>query len=55
MSSLEKSALLDAKDKETIATNSKHCWNKTTRFLDKFVEIIFILSLVGLGLFNLIG
>ena len=53
--SLTESQRLEATDKETIAQNSKHCWNKFTRFLDKFSELVFIITLIGLGFWNIIG
>ena len=36
------------------AAGAKNCWNKFTRFLDKFTEIIFISSLIGMGIWNIV-
>ena len=41
-------------DKELAAAGAKNCWNKFTRFLDKFTEIIFISSLTGMAIWNLV-
>ena len=42
-------------DREELEVNSRTCWNKFTRLLDKFVEIIFIFSLVGNGIWNMLS
>ena len=41
-------------DKELAAAGAKNCWNKFTRFLDKFTELIFISSLVGIAIWNIV-
>ena len=40
-------------DKEAMERGAKSVWNKFTRLLDKFTEIIFILCLVGVGSWNI--
>ena len=35
-----------AEDKEKLERGAKNCWNKSTRILDKFIEVIFITALV---------
>ena len=36
-----------AADKEAVEKSAKTCWNKLTRFLDKFSEIVFIFCLTA--------
>ena len=43
-----------AEDKERLERGSIFCWNQTTRFLDKFVEIMFIAVLSLLAIWNFI-
>ena len=53
--SLTDSQRLEAADKESMAQSSKHCWNKFTRFLDKFSELVFIGLLLTQAFWNMIG
>ncbi len=43
---------MEAQYKESMETNAKSCWNKFSRFADKFSEVIFLCSLVGLGVWS---
>ena len=45
----------EAKDREHMESTAKSAWNKFTRFLDKFVEIIFISVLIANGIWNLVS
>ena len=42
----------DAADKEAMERHAKACWNKLTRFLDKFTEITFMVCLTASGVWN---
>ena len=44
----------DAADKEALELHAKACWNKFTRFADKFSELTFIICLSITGLYVLI-
>ena len=44
----------DAQDRELMETGAKSCWNKFTRFVDKFTEIIFMLALCGRAIYSII-
>ena len=41
-----------AHDREALEAGSKVCWNRFTRFLDKFVEVVFIGTLSLLAVWN---
>lgn len=43
-----------AEDRERLERGSIFCWNQTTRFLDKFVEVLFIGILSLLAIWNFI-
>ena len=45
---------IDAEDKEALEKGAKTCWNKFSRFTDKFSEIMFIVALSALSLFNFV-
>ena len=45
---------IDAEDKEALEKGAKSCWNKFSRFTDKFSEFIFIGSLTAVSLFNFV-
>ena len=45
---------LSAEDREAAELGAKTCWNKFTRFADKSVEIIFILTLSGIGIWGIV-
>ena len=44
-----------AADKEAVEKSAKTCWNKLTRFLDKFSEIVFIFCLTANAIWNLLS
>ena len=45
---------LNAEDREAAEIGSKICWNKFTRFMDKFLEIIFIITLLALSVWGIV-
>ena len=44
----------DAQDRENMESGAKSCWNKFTRFVDKFTEIIFMLALCGHAIYSIV-
>ena len=49
---LDASAAAKASEQEQLESNSRICWNRFTRLLDKFIELIFVLSLVTVAIGN---
>ena len=45
---------IDVADREALERGSRTCWNKFSRWVDKFTEIIFIVSLITISLGNFI-
>ena len=43
---------IDMADKEAMERGARTCWNKFSRWADKFSELIFIISLVTISLWN---
>ena len=46
---------VDMADKEALERGARTCWNKFSRFADKFTEIIFIVSLITISLWNFVN
>tara|TARA_B110000285_G_C14867105_1_gene487383 strand:+ start:92 stop:319 length:228 start_codon:yes stop_codon:yes gene_type:complete len=49
---MDASAAATASAREHQESHARNCWNRFTRLLDKFIEVIFILSLLTAGIAN---
>ena len=45
----------EASDREQMEKGAKHTWNKFTRFLEKFTEVTFIVTLVANAVWNIVS